>query len=382
MPQPGRQVAIAGVGYSPVLRKSDYSVAQLAVLASLAALEDAGIGPKEVDGISQYGFPMEMVTAWEMAETIGIPSLQWYMDASTNSPAGITGVLDAAAAVASGSSEVCLAYRAVSRVQGHSGGRDRGAAVPGDMQFSAPYGNFAAPQWLAMYAARHMHEFGTKEEDFGAIAVAQREFAALNERAIFRQPITMDDYLASRYISEPVRLLDCDLPVDGAGAVIVTTAERARSMKQPPALLDAWAFGTGPRPQWFQWPDMTNSAPIWAANAMWGRSQFEPKDVDTAQLYDGFTIITMQWLEALGFCGRGEAGPFVSEGHTRLGGTLPTNTNGGMLNIGRVHGISHVIEAVEQLRGTCGPRQTPNAKVAVAANAGGPMAGCLIMCRE
>jgi acetyl-CoA acetyltransferase len=227
-----------------------------------------------------------------------------------------------------------------------------------------------------------MDVYGTSEEHFGAIAVAQREFASLNPMAILREPLCLDDYLASRFISEPLRLLDCDLPVDGAGAVILTTAERARDLRAVPAHLESWALGTGPRPDRFQWDDLTTSGSRYAAAELWRRSDFGPADVDTAQLYDGFTILTLQWLEALGFCAAGEGGPFVAEGHTRLGGRLPTNTNGGMLNLGRVHGISHVIEAVLQLRDVCGPRQTPGARVAVAANGGGPNAGCVVLYRD
>ncbi len=382
MPQYGRKLAVVGAGYSPVSRRSDLTVLESATLAAKAAIEDAGLKPTDIDGVAQYGFPFEFVSTWEVAETLGFGELKFYSDTTYTGPAGITGVIEAAMAVASGTADVCLAYRTVSRGGGHSGGRTPPRTVGGDAQFSAPYGNLAATQWCAMYMKRHMHVYGTKEEHFGAVAVAQREFASLNPRAIMRDRITIEDYLASRYISDPLRLLDCDLPVDGAGAVIVTTAERAKGLRHPAVYIDSWALGTGPRPDWFQWPDMTTSGNFYAARQLWGRSQFKPEDVQTAQVYDGFTILTIQWLESLGLCQRGEGGPFVAAGNTRLGGRLPTNTNGGMLNIGRVHGISHVIEAVEQLRGTCGPRQTPNAKVAVAANGGGPMAGCMLFYRE
>ncbi|MBI3743921.1 MAG: thiolase family protein [Chloroflexi bacterium] len=376
---PGRKLAICGVGYSPVSRKSGLSILQHALLASKAAIEDAGLKPTDVDGLAQYGFPYEMVTTWDVSESLGIGDLQWYCDMVATGPAGIAGVLDACAAVASGSCEVALAYRTVTVAGGHSAGRAPQTHAGGPAQFSVPYGNFAATQWIAMYMQRHMHVYGTKPEHFGALAVAQREYAVHNERAIMRKPITMEDYLAARYISDPLRLLDCDLPVDGAGAVIVTTLDRAKYLRKKPIQIDAWALGTGGRPDWFQWPDMTTMGTHIAAKNMWRRSQFKPSDVHTANLYDGFTIITFNWLEALGFVKPGEAGPFVAAGQTRLGGKLPLNTNGGMLNIGRVHGISHVIEGVEQLRGESGQRQVKNAKIAVAANGGGPMAGCLVM---
>ncbi len=377
----GRKIAVVGAGYSPVARKSDYTVLELAALATKAAIEDAGLKPTDIDGVAQYGFPFEFVSTWEVSDSLGFGELRYYADLTMTGPAGITGVIEAAMAVASGTADCVLAYRTVSRGGGHSAGRTPPRTVGGDMQFAAPYGNFAATQWCAMYMKRHMHVYGTKEEHFGAIAVAQREFASLNPRAIFRDKITIEDYLASRYISEPLRLLDCDLPVDGAGAVIVTTADRAKHLRQRPVYIDSWAMGTGPRPDWFQWPDMTTSGNFYAGQQLWKRASFKPADVDTAQVYDGFTILTMQWLESLRLCPKGEAGPFIAAGNTRLGGKLPTNTNGGMLNIGRVHGISHVIEAVEQLRGTCGPRQTPKAEVAVAANGGGPMAGCMLFYR-
>lgn len=377
-----RRPAIVGVGYSPIGRDLGLGVSTLAALACRAALEDAGLAAAGVDGVVEYGFPFEMVTSLEMADTLGVPRLRWYADLVATAPAGIGGVIEAAAAIASGSCETALVYRCVSRRGGHSGEAGRPRGVGGEMQFWAPYGSFAAPQWYALSMRRHMDVYGTREEHFGAIAVAQREFAGLNPMAILREPMSLDDYLGSRFISEPLRLFDCDLPVDGAGAVILTTAERARDLRRVPAHLESWALGSGPRPDRFQWHDLTTSGSRDAAAELWRRSDLGPDDVDTAQLYDGFTILTLQWIEALGFCAPGEGGPFVAEGHTRLGGRLPTNTNGGMLNLGRVHGISHVIEAVLQLRGECGPRQTPGARVAVAANGGGPSGGCVVLLRE
>lgn len=382
MPHHGRKVAIVGVGYSKVGRNTGLTVLQNAFRASMDAINDAGLKPSEIDGIAQYGFSFESVTCWEVADVLGIKELAWYNDINGWGPAGITGMIDACAAVASGSSDVCLAYRSVSLTGGHSAGRKPPTHIPNDNQFTVPYGFISATQWVAMYMRRHMAIYGTKEEHFGASAVAQREYASLNPRALMRQKITMQDYLAARYITEPMRLLDCDLPVDGAGAVIVTTAERAKHLKQRPVYVDAWSFGAGHPYDWFQWPDLTTNGSIVAAKHLWKRSQFKPSDVDTAQLYDGFTMLTINWLEALGLCPMGEGGPFIADGNTKLGGKLPTNTNGGMLNIGRVHGISHVIEAVEQLRGACGPRQTPSARVAVATNGGGPMAGAAVLYRE
>jgi acetyl-CoA acetyltransferase len=224
-----------------------------------------------------------------------------------------------------------------------------------------------------------MAQFGATEEDFGRHVIAQRAHAALNDDAIFRDPLTMEEYLGSRYVSKPVHILDCDYPVDSGSAVIFTTEERARDLRHPVVLVDAYALTAVRDLEFETMSDMVETAPVPCARSLWARTSLTPADVDTAQLYDGFSIIVFQWLEALGFCGPGEAAAFVGDGNTRLGGALPVNTDGGACNVGRRHGANFCIEATHQLRGDCGERQVPGAEVAVFTNAVGPFAAAALL---
>jgi acetyl-CoA acetyltransferase len=180
-------------------------------------------------------------------------------------------------------------------------------------------------------------------------------------------------------VSEPFGLYDCDAPVDGSTAVIVSSAETARDLRRPAVRFNAVGTAMRARPSWDQWEDITTMAARDAAAHMWSRTDLTPADVDTAQLYDGFSFLTLAWIEALGFCQRGESGPFVEGGRIGLGGALPLNTWGGQLSGGRLHGFGFVAEAVQQLRGECGARQVPNCEVAVVGVGGGPVAGCLLL---
>jgi acetyl-CoA acetyltransferase len=226
---------------------------------------------------------------------------------------------------------------------------------------------------------RHMFDFGTTEEQFAVNAVNQRYHASLNDDALLRDPLTIEDYLASRYISKPTRLFDCDYPVDSASAVIFTTAERAADARKKPVHVEAAALSAIRDMNFWQLDDFSQTSPVHCAELLWSRTDLTPADVDCAQLYDGFTIITFQWLEALGFCGVGEAGPFIEAGNTRLGGSLPLNTDGGACNVGRRHGANFCIESVRQIRGECDVRQVPDAEVAVWTNAVGPFAGAVLL---
>jgi acetyl-CoA acetyltransferase len=209
--------------------------------------------------------------------------------------------------------------------------------------------------------------------------VAQRKFAAMNPTAFHRDPMTIDDYMDSRYISAPLRLFDCDYPIDASGAVIFATEERARDFRQKPVFVEAAALGSTDRMSFEHASDMVTSAPHAACKAMWSQTSLRPEDVAVAGLYDGFSFITMNWIEAMGFCGRGEAADFVREGNTSPGGRLPVNTDGGMVNIGRIHGVNHLVEVVRHLRGQAGDRQIDGARVGVAANAVGPTAVCMLV---
>ena len=374
-----RDVAICGTGYSAISRSSDTTVGVLTLDACRAALDEAGLTPKDVDGMATYPASGDSVPCFYVVESLGIPGLNWFEDLFGWMPAGITPVIAAAHAVARGACDVALTFRSVKRNRERPPGIGYGFRVPGDMQFRAPFGDPMTSQWLAMWARRHMHTYGTTEEQLGSIAVTFRKHASMNPDAALRDPITLDDYFASRIVSTPFRLLDCDFPVDGAGAVVITTLERARDMKMKPVKVLGGEFTTGPRPDWDQWEDLTYMASKYCAENLWARTGMKPGDVDVVQLYDGFSWLALCWLEDLGICPKGEGGPFIADGNVAIGGTIPANTHGGSLSGGRLHAISHVIECARQLRGECGERQVEGARIGVVTAGGGLMAGALLM---
>jgi acetyl-CoA acetyltransferase len=226
-----------------------------------------------------------------------------------------------------------------------------------------------------------MHEFGTTREQLGAIALNARRNAAGNPKAIFRDPLTMEEYLSARMITTPFGLYDCDVPCDGSTAVVVSRDERAEG-PHPSVRVHAVGTAIRGRPVWDQWEDLTTMAMRDAAAQMWSRADMTPRDVDVAELYDGFSWLTLAWLEALGFAPRGEGGPFVEGGkRIALDGELPLNTAGGQLSAGRLHGFGMLHEACVQLRGLGGERQAGAPEVAVVAAGGGPIAGCMLLTR-
>jgi acetyl-CoA acetyltransferase len=359
--------------------------------AATAAMKDAGMTAADIDGVTLlWGVAgpapagLDVVEPMSFAKMIGISPLNFY---ATAGPAYVGPAMQAISAIRSGLAHTVLTLRIINqRLSSAEEMRQQAASTepleaPGDSGFVAPYGFSVGgmiPSIAAMPAQRHMDLYGTTEEQFGAHVIAQRSHAALNDDAIFREPLTMEDYLASRYIAKPVHLLDCDYPVDSASAVVFTAADRARDWSKKPVWVESAAYSSIGA-MTFDLIDMVENSPHHAARELWKRTDLTPADVDCAQLYDGFTIIVFHWLEALGFCGIGEAGSFVGEGNTRLGGRLPVNTDGGACNVGRRHGANFCIESVRQLRGECGSRQVPDAEVAVWANAAGPFSGAVLM---
>jgi acetyl-CoA acetyltransferase len=384
----GERVAIVGVGYSDVGRDTGLTYQQLTIQAALAAMDDAGMRPQDVDGIclrafgepEPWGEPAESAMNERMAaHMLGMTPVSWFSAAPSN-----FGDISnhAIAAVASGYCHTCIAIhpcRTNKRRRPASGGGAGGGGaprpapgIPGDYQFAMPYGLPGPGMVAGLTMQRHMSQYGTTEEQFALQQVTARYHASLNERALFREPLTVDDYLESRWISRPVHLLDCDYPCDSCGAVIFTTEERAADWAKRPVRVEASAMTAVDSASWEYLPDITKTSLVPCAEDLWSRTELTPADVDCAMLYDGFSAIAFSWLEALGFCGFGEAGPFIADGNTRLGGSLPVNTDGGVCNVGRHHGSSHVIEAVQQLRGECGVRQVPGAEVSVYTVAHGP----------
>lgn len=372
-----RRVAIVGVGYSDVGRNTGLSERHHAAQAATRALEDAGLTAKDIDGASTWGGD-----AVDFAWMMGFDRLQWNLNVGV-SPAFITPAYHAAQAVAAGHAETVMAFRIMMQ-QPPSAALAAGAAMlgspsPGDTQFQYPFGNFSPTQWAGLMMNRYMHETGSTEETFATFAEIQRSYALMNPEALQKAPLAAADYLALPYITKPLRILDCDYPCDSGSAVIFTTEERARDLRQPAVFVEASALSAIHDMNFEIMPDMVRTSPAHCGSVLWSRTSLKPSDVDTAHLYDGFSVITFQWLEALGLCPPGQAGAFIEEGNTRLGGSCPTNTDGGAINVGRRHGANFCIEAVRQLRGQCGDRQVADAEVSVWANAVGPFSGAMLL---
>jgi acetyl-CoA acetyltransferase len=390
-----KTTAITGVGHSQLGRKLGRCGLDLTVEAALRAIADAGLDRRDIDGVvtwpgrSDAGSPgMAPVGCMEVKEALGL-ELNWYFS-GPEGPAQTSSLMMAVMAVATGVARHVLCFRTLTEstsqtperrasVQGASAAR-----VDGPFGYMTPFKAFSAANWLALVAQRRFHEFGLTRQQLGQIALNGRRNAALNPDAIMRQPLSLEGYLAARMISEPLCLLDCDIPMDGSTCVIVSRAEEAKDLRRPPIRIEAMSGAIRGRADWVQYEDLTSMAAGDAGAALWRRTDLKPKDVDTAQLYDGFSIITLVWLEALGFCGRGESGAFV-EGGGRIArdGQLPLNTHGGQLSAGRMHGFGLLEEACLQLWGDAGERNLPRPpKVAVVANGGGPLASCLLLQRD
>ncbi|MBX3314125.1 MAG: thiolase family protein [Actinobacteria bacterium] len=391
-----QRAVISGIGQSAVGRRLGRTGLDLTIEASLRAIADAGLAPADIDGLATYpgSFPMPPGFSGP-----GSPDVQDALRLSVNwhrggieGPAQLSAIVDAVLAVAAGLCRHVLVYRTVteSTAQGQ-GGREgiglSGGGPPkmgGSLQWTIPFRAYSAANWLAMNAQRHMHEFGTTSEQLAQIALNGRRNARRNPDAVYRDPMTLDDYFAARMITTPFRLFDCDAPVDGSTALIVSAVEHAADVDHPVARFEAVGTALRGRPSWDQFDDMTTMSARDAAASLWERTDLTATDVDVAELYDGFSFLTMTWLEALGFCGRGESGPFVEGGaRIALDGELPVNTHGGQLSAGRLHGFGFVHEAVLQLRGEAGDRQVQGSpEVAAVANGGGPVAGALLLTRH
>jgi len=393
--EPGieRRAVISGIGQSAVGRRLNRGDLDLTIDAALQAINDAGLTRDDIDGIASYpGGGGALPPGFSGP---GTPEVQdalrlkvgWHMG-GLEGPAQLAPVINACLAVAAGLANHVLVYRTVSEAtaqgSGRRGGMGLGAPdrrVRGIFQWMLPFHAYSAANWVALYAQRHMHEFGTTREQLGAIAINARRNAGGNPKAIFREPLTMKDYLNARMITTPFGLYDCDVPCDGSTAVIVSRAERAPGAN-PPLRMNAVGTAIRGRPMWDQWEDLTTMAMRDAAAQMWSRTELTTADVGVAELYDGFSWLTLAWLEALGFAGKGEGGPFV-EGGKRIArdGQIPLNTSGGQLSAGRLHGFGLLHEACVQLRGIGGDRQAGAPEVAVVAAGGGPIAGCMLLTR-
>src|ERR1019366_82323 len=302
-----RAVAIVGVGYSELSRAGEPNPRSLTLTAAKAALDDAGLSGNDLDGIFEYKFGPESPGAQDVARLLGVCDLAAFADIFATGPPGLASALVAVMAVASGACETVLVFRCLTRAAGYQGGADEGPqTVGGHEQFLTPYGSGLHVGGIlvdvALKKRRWMAEYSRPEEDFGRIAVNARRWAALNPRAALRDELTMDDYLSSRMIVDPLRLLDCDYPINGAVATVITSAERAVDLRQRPVIVDAMTYATGRGAEWTFDTDFLYGGTFDCAKRLWQRSSVTLEDVDVAELYDGFTPVTVSWIEALGVC--------------------------------------------------------------------------------
>ncbi len=379
------QAAIVGIGQTPYAKTLEASEKRLALDAILAALADAGIEPGEVDGLSSYS--LETTEEIEIARNLGTGDITWFSDVRYGGGAGCGVVGNAAMAVAAGQCQVAVAWR--SRKRGAASARPWAGvtrSVGGNQQWSRPFGLLRPVDEIAMLTRRYLHEFGATRDDLATVALTLRQHANRNPAAVMHDKVmTRDDYFAARWISEPLCLFDNCLESDGAAAVVITSAARARDTAATPAFVHAFAQSI-PR----QHQTMTNYfnddplvGPSYAcADLLWRQGEVGPGDVDVAQLYDAFSPLVLLSLEGYGFCGRGEAAGFVADGGIAWdGGGMPVNTSGGGLSEAYIHGFNLIVEAVRQIRGTS-TSQVPDAEVALVTSGEGVPTSALVLVRR
>lgn len=373
--------AIVGLGYTPFSSNSGVTTEMLAVQACQAAMDDAGLKPGDVDGLLTYHLgdtaPVQVV-----ASSLGIRELRWYNEIAQGGPGNCAVIIEAAMAVMSGMAETVICYRAMNGRSGRRAGQlGSDGAARDEMQFLMPYGIIGVPVWYSMWAQRHMATYGTTKEHYGQVAIAQRQWAMDNERSFNREPLTLEEYMAAPMISEPLSRLDCCREIDGACALIVTSAERAHDLRQSPVRILGGAYGTGPGAgrNYEKWEDYTQLFSRYVGPRVWQSAGLGPEDMDFAQIYDAYSFVVVDQLEDFGFCAKGEGGPMVASGLTAPGGSLPVNTGGGMLNEGYLNGLNVVAEAVTQLRGQAGRRQVAGAELGLVSGFGGTQGSALVL---
>jgi acetyl-CoA acetyltransferase len=379
---------VTGIGQSEVGQKLTRHPMLLTVDAVKEALADSSLDISQVDGVSTYpgrasgylGF--SPVGADELVDALGIRA-RWHIGGIEIS-SQLGAVAEAAAAVKAGLARHVICFRTVYEAAAMARPDEYpmrgGGRVEYNAQWTQPYFAMSAANWVAQYAMRHVKKYGLKREQLAQIALTDRANALLNPRALVREPLTLDQYMAARPISTPLCLFDCDRFTDASTVLIVSAGDALDEVSATPVRIAGMA-GSVLRHSWDQaeWVAAYETGPD-----LWKTTDYKPEDVDTAQLYDGFSFLTLTWLEALGFCGIGEAGKFI-EGGKRIArdGQLPLNTAGGQIGAGRLHGFGFAHEAVTQLRGKGGERQIPgDPRIAVAASGGGPLATALLLARD
>ena len=380
------RAVLSGIGRSKIGRRLMVDPLSLTVDACVAAVADAGLTLDDIDGLSTYPGAVGMgmseggVTAVEEALRIH-PT---WINGGGEVPGPGGAVIAAMLAVAAGLCRHVLCFRTVWEATfaalrlGGGGGR-----VSGQRQWTAPFGAMSAANWIAMCASQYLHRYGATRELFGWVALNGRANAARNPAAIYRDPMTMDDYLSARRISSPFGLYDCDVPCDGSIAVVVSDASVAGDSPKPAVRVEAVGTQILERVSWDQGTITHEPQVLGQSTHLWTRTSLRPQDVDVALVYDGFTFNAISWLESLGFCGFGEAQDWLEGGRRiALDGELPVNPHGGQLSEGRTHGFGFIYEAVAQLRHDAGERQVASARTAVVTTGGGTPSGVMLLQRD
>ncbi|RCW44569.1 acetyl-CoA acetyltransferase [Halopolyspora algeriensis] len=379
--------SIAGIGATEFSKESGRTELQLAAEATRTALDDAGLDPSEVDGM--VTFTMDTNTETAVARELGMGELSFFSRVHYGGGAACATVQQAAMAVTTGMAEVVVCYRAFNERSGQRFGQVQpavaGAATSAgvDNSWSYPLGLGTPGAQVAMFARRYMHTFGATSEDFGRVAVTDRKHAATNPNAWFYQrPITLAEHQDSKWITEPLHLLDCCQESDGGVAIVVTSTERARDLPHPPAVVQAAAQGSGSdqftMTSYYR-DDLTGLPEMGlVGRQLWQQAGLGPQDVQVGILYDHFTPFVLVQLEELGFCGRGEARDFIADGAVELDGRLPINTHGGQLGEAYIHGMNGITEGVRQVRGTAVNQVDEAHNVLVTAGTGVPTSGLVL----
>ncbi|MBP7545370.1 MAG: lipid-transfer protein [Acidovorax sp.] len=381
------RAAIVGLGATEFSKNSGRTELRLAMEATLAALADAGIDPSEVEGFSSY--TMDKVPEYEIARLLGAKNVKFFSQIPHGGGAACAPVMHAAMAVATGVAKTVVVFRAMNERSWYRFGNGSygfgNTPIFENVNYGwyMPHGFHTPAAWVAMFARRYMHTYGVTSEDFGRVAVAVRDFAATNPAAFFYgKPITLADHQASKWIAEPLHLLDCCQESDGAVAMVITSSERARDLKQKPVIVKAASQGIadGQQSMTSFYRDDITGLPEMAvvANELYAQSGLTPEDFQTAVIYDHFTPFVMTQLEEFGFCKRGEAKDFVRAGMHARGGKLPINTHGGQLGEAYIHGMNGVAEAVRQVRGTAANQVADVHNVLVTAGTGVPTSGLIL----
>jgi len=381
------RAAIVGLGATEFSKNSGRTEIRLAMEATLQALADAGIDPAEVDGFSSYS--IDKVPEYEIARLLGANNVKFFSQVPHGGGAACAPVLHAAMAVATGIAKTVVVYRAMNERSWYRFGNGNygfGASpIVENVNYGwyMPHGFHTPAAWVGMFAQRYMHAYGATSEDFGRVAVAARDFAATNPAAFFHgKPITLADHQASRWICEPLHLLDCCQESDGAVAMVITSSERARDLRQKPVVIKGAAQGLsdGQQIMTSYYRDDITGLPEMSlvARQLWQQSGLAPEDIQTAVIYDHFTPFVLPQLEAFGFAPRGEAKDFIRAGEHARGGRLPINTHGGQLGEAYIHGMNGIAEGVRQVRGSAVNQVAGVHNVLVTAGTGVPTSGLIL----